>query len=65
MDLSPPPRLLAFLKHEMEEIKNDPDRSLEDRNHASSVLGKVNGEIEWEKEQNRNEVTPENEPVPQ
>jgi hypothetical protein len=49
MDLSP--RLLAFLEHEMKQIMEDPDRDLEDREHASTVLGRIEGEIEYEKEQ--------------
>lgn len=52
MDLNP--RLLAFLKHEMEKIKNDENRPGEDRHHASSVLGRIDGELEWEEEQNTN-----------
>jgi hypothetical protein len=48
------PRLLAFLKHEMEQIKNDDSRPGEDRHHASSVLGRIDGELEWEEEKNTN-----------
>ena len=48
MDLNP--RLLSFLKHEMEQIKDDKDRPGEDRKHASSVLGRIEGEIEMNKE---------------
>lgn len=48
------PRLLAFLKHEMEKIMDDRDRDSEDRSPASSVLGRIEGEIEWEKDQKRN-----------
>lgn len=47
------PRQLAFLEHEMEEIKNDSDRDSEDRSHASSVLGRIEGELEWEEEQHK------------
>jgi hypothetical protein len=54
MELSP--RLLAFLKHEMEQIKDDPERDMEDRSHASSVLGKVEGEVEWEKGLKKNGI---------
>lgn len=58
MDLSP--RLLAFLEYEMKQIKNDPDRRSEDRTHASTVLGRIEGEIEWEKERHPNgNSTPE------
>ncbi|MBX0323027.1 hypothetical protein EGH21_08310 [Halomicroarcula sp. F13] len=45
------PRLLAFLEHEMQNIMDDPDRDDEDRAHASTILGRVEGEIEWEEEQ--------------
>ena len=48
MDLNP--RLLAFLEHEMRKIKNDQERSAEDRKHASSVLGRIEGEIEMNKQ---------------
>lgn len=49
MDLSP--RLLDFLEHEMKQIMEDSHRDLEDREHASAVLGRIEGEIEYEKEQ--------------
>jgi|GEM_PF-2810573 hypothetical protein len=49
------PRLLAFLEHEMEQIKDDRDRRAEDRKHASSVLGRIEGEIAWEKKQHKND----------
>ena len=45
------PRILAFLQYEMREIKNDRDRPQEERTHASTVLGRIEGEIEWEEEQ--------------
>jgi hypothetical protein len=48
------PRLLAFLEHEMKKVKNDKSRPSEDRHHASSVLGRIEGELEWEEEQNTN-----------
>lgn len=48
------PRLLAFLAHEMEEIKDDKSRDSEDRHHASSVLGRIEGEMEWEQNQHLN-----------
>jgi len=59
MDFSP--RILAFLEHEMKEIKNDPTRSGADRKHASTVLGRIEGELEWEAEHNLNgsDETPE------
>jgi hypothetical protein len=50
MELSP--RLLAFLEYEMKQIKNDKSRSGEDRKHASTILGCVEGELEWEEERN-------------
>lgn len=52
MDLTP--RQLAFLEHEMENIIEADDRDFEDKSHASSILGRVEGEIEWEKDQNLN-----------
>lgn len=36
----------------MKQIKEDSTRDMEDREHASTVLGCIEGEIEWEKEQN-------------
>ncbi|UBF19747.1 hypothetical protein M1M41_gp086 [Halorubrum sodomense tailed virus 4] len=54
------PKHLAFLEHEMEQIKDDPDRDYEDRTIASEIFGKVEGEIEWEKERQHNgNVSPE------
>jgi hypothetical protein len=44
-------RQLAFLEHEMEQIIDDSTRDSEDRSHASSILGRIEGEIEWEEEQ--------------
>jgi len=49
-------RQLAFLKHEMQQIKDDPDRDLEDRNHASSLLGRAEADIQHEKQKKLNEV---------
>ncbi|WP_158413929.1 hypothetical protein [Halorubrum sp. GN11_10-6_MGM] len=49
MDLNP--RLLAFLEHEMKQIVEDRKRDPEDRSHASAVLERIEGEIEWEEEQ--------------
>jgi hypothetical protein len=52
MELSP--RQLAFLEHELEHIKDDPDRDYDDRTIAAEIFGKIEGEIEWEKEQHLN-----------
>lgn len=52
MDLSP--RLLAFLEYEMKQIKNDQSRPSDDRAQASTILGRIEGEIEWEEEQHTN-----------
>lgn len=46
MDLNP--RLLAFLEHEMKKIKNDKNRRSEIRHNASSVLGRVEADLEME-----------------
>jgi hypothetical protein len=35
----------------MKQIMEDSRRDLEDREHASTVLGRIEGEIEYEKEQ--------------
>lgn len=43
-------RQLVFLEHEMEKIADSKDRDSEDRSHASSVLERIEGEIEWEQE---------------
>lgn len=44
----------------MEQIKDNPDRDYEDRTIASEIFGKVEGEIEWEKERQHNgDVSPE------
>ena len=48
------PRQLAFLEHELTQIIEADDRDHEDKAHASSILGRVEGEIEWEKEQQLN-----------
>ncbi|AAL54987.2 hypothetical protein HfxHF1_455 [Halophage HF1] len=54
------PKHLAFLEHEMEQIKDDLDRDYEDRNLAAEIFGMVEGEIEWEKERQHNgDVSPE------
>lgn len=50
------PRELAFLEHEMNLLKDDSSASGEVRMLASAILGKVEGEIEWEKNQHLNEV---------
>lgn len=52
MELSP--RLLAFLEFEMRQIVEDRTRDSEDRAHASSVLGRIEGEMEWEESQHEN-----------
>lgn len=54
MELSP--RLLAFLEYEMKEIKNDRDRDNEDRQHASSILGKVQAELEGDHNSDQSDV---------
>ena len=46
------PRILAFLEHEMREIKDVKDRRQEDRKHASTVLGRTEGETETNKRRN-------------
>lgn len=51
------PRQLAFLEHEMQQIKDDPEREGSERSHASSVLGKVEGELEFKEEQSLNGQT--------
>ncbi len=52
MDLNT--RLLAFLEHEMQQIVDDRDRDSEDRHNASTILGRIEGEMEWEQEQIKN-----------
>ena len=47
-------RQLVFLEHEMTQIIESDDRDYEDKSHASSILGRVEGEIEWEEEQTYN-----------
>lgn len=49
-------RELAFLEHEMEQIKNDSSRPGEDRELASGILGCAQAEIEWEEEQQMNDM---------
>ena len=49
MDLNA--RHLAFLKQEMEQIKNDRDRDGEDRNNAAEILGAVQEDLEWKENQ--------------
>ena len=51
-------RLLAFLEHEMEKIKNDQERDTEDRHHASSVLGRIEADLEWEQDQHTDQEKP-------
>lgn len=51
MDLSAPE--LAFIEAEMKSIMNDDSRDGEDRMYASAVLGKAEGDIEFEKESHR------------
>lgn len=46
-------RQLVFLEHEMEKIVDSKDRDSEDRSHASSVLERIEGEIEWEQERHK------------
>lgn len=46
-------RQLAFLEHEMEQIMDSDERDSEDRSHASSILGRIEGEIEWEEERHK------------
>jgi len=54
------PKQLAFLEHELEAIKDNPDRDYEDRTIAAEIFGKVEGEIEWEKQQHLNgNISPE------
>jgi hypothetical protein len=50
MELSP--RLLAFLEHEMKQIKDDRSRDGEDRTHAASVLGRIEEEIDHQEQMN-------------
>ncbi|UBF21669.1 hypothetical protein HJTV-2_gp49 [Haloarcula virus HJTV-2] len=54
------PKQLAFLEHELEHIKDNPDRDYEDRTIAAELYGKISGEIEWEKQQHLNgNISPE------
>lgn len=48
------PRELAFLENEMENIIEAEDRRHSEKEHASTILGRVRGEIEWEAEQHTN-----------
>lgn len=45
------PDLLAFLEREMEAIVADRGRDQEARRHASAILGRVRGELEWNLDQ--------------
>jgi hypothetical protein len=51
MELSNPE--LAFIEAELESIMDDPSRDGEDRMFASSILGKVQGDVEFEKDQHK------------
>lgn len=53
MDFSP--RILAFLEHELREIKDDRERPQEDRKHASTALGRIEGQIELNEEAHENQ----------
>lgn len=50
MDLSP--HTLAFLEHEMKQIKGDPTRDSEEQAHASTVLRRIEWEMEQDQETN-------------
>lgn len=52
MDLTT--RQLAFLEYEMGAIMESDDRTQEEKSHASSVLGRVEGEIEWQSQDKPN-----------
>jgi len=52
------PRILAFLQYEMKQIKNNPNRDTEDREHASTVLGCIEGELEYREEHYNGETNP-------
>jgi hypothetical protein len=43
-------RQYAFLKNEMGSIKDDSSRHSEDRHLAAEIMGKAEGEIEWEEQ---------------
>lgn len=47
-------RELALLEDEMQKLVADKSRPSDVRHTASGVLGKVNGEVEYRKESNRN-----------
>ncbi|QLG29194.1 hypothetical protein HUG10_17390 [Halorarum halophilum] len=50
-------RDLAFLEHEPTKIKEERDRDGKDRQHATSLLGRIEGEIEWKNELKQNGET--------
>ncbi|WP_020220974.1 hypothetical protein [Halarchaeum acidiphilum] len=47
------PRQLAFLEHEMKKIMDDDSRRQSEKSHASSVLGRIEGELESEAYENQ------------
>jgi hypothetical protein len=47
-------RHFAFIRQEMEQIKDDSARHSEDRHLAAEIMGKAQGEIEWEESLNYN-----------
>jgi hypothetical protein len=47
-------RHFAFIRQEMKEIKDDVSRHSEERHLAAEIMGKVEGEIEWEESLNYN-----------
>lgn len=49
-------REVAFLKHKMGQLKNDPSVPGEYRTIASAILGKAAEDIEWEKQKKLNGV---------
>lgn len=46
-------RQLVFLEYEMEQVVDSKDRDSEDRSYASSVLERIEGEIECEEERHK------------
>lgn len=54
MDLNP--RLLAFLKYELKQIQDDRDRAGEDRKMASTLVGRIEAEIEKQENTHLNGV---------
>ena len=44
-------RQLVFLEHEMEQIVDSKDRDSEDRSHTSSVLERIEEELQRKEEQ--------------